>query len=114
MEFSNLLRFSAVTEGDIALTEDGKIFAEASVLERKALFKQHILDNVAFIHEMAQKIENDTDQKMDIDYFQEQLAASIGDENAEKQMDLIIGWMRYAELITYDDVSEQVSFDNSL
>lgn len=114
VEFSNLLRFSAVTEGDIALTEDGKIFAEASVLERKALFKQHILDNVAFIHEMAQKIENDTDQKMDIDYFQEQLAASIGDENAEKQMDLIIGWMRYAELITYDDVSEQVSFDNSL
>ncbi|OKY52678.1 ABC transporter ATP-binding protein [Megasphaera cerevisiae] len=111
VEMSNLLRFSTVSEGDIFLTPAGEAFAKASVLDRKNLFRQHLLDNVPFIRAMVQRLETDSDQKMDIDYFEDQLASSMGDSKAAQQMDLIIGWMRYAELIEYDNVSEQVYFE---
>lgn len=111
VEMSNLLRFSTVSEGDIFLTPAGEAFAKASVLDRKNLFRQHLLDNVPFIRAMVQRLETDSDQKMDIDYFEDQLASSLGDSKAAQQMDLIIGWMRYAELIEYDNVSEQVYFE---
>ncbi|KMO85752.1 nitrate ABC transporter ATP-binding protein [Megasphaera cerevisiae DSM 20462] len=111
VEMSNLLRFSTVSEGDIFLTPAGEAFAKASVLDRKNLFRQHLLDNVPFVRAMVQRLETDSDQKMDIDYFEDQLASSMGDSKAAQQMDLIIGWMRYAELIEYDNVSEQVYFE---
>lgn len=111
VEMSNLLRFSTVSEGDIFLTPAGEAFAKASVLDRKNLFRQHLLDNVPFVRAMVQRLETDSDQKMDIDYFEDQLASSLGDSKAAQQMDLIIGWMRYAELIEYDNVSEQVYFE---
>ena len=111
VEMSNLLRFSTVSEGDIFLTPAGEAFAKASVLDRKNLFRQHLLDNVPFVRAMVQRLETDSDQKMDIDYFEDQLASSLGDSKASQQMDLIIGWMRYAELIEYDNVSEQVYFE---
>lgn len=111
VEMSNLLRFSTVSEGDIFLTPAGEAFAKASVLDRKNLFRQYLLDNVPFVRAMVQRLETDSDQKMDIDYFEDQLASSLGDSKAAQQMDLIIGWMRYAELIEYDNVSEQVYFE---
>lgn len=111
VEMSNLLRLSTVSEGDIFLTPAGEAFAKASVLDRKNLFRQHLLDNVPFVRAMVQRLETDSDQKMDIDYFEDQLASSLGDSKAAQQMDLIIGWMRYAELIEYDNVSEQVYFE---
>lgn len=111
VEMSNLLRFSTVSEGDIFLIPAGEAFAKASVLDRKNLFRQHLLDNVPFVRAMVQRLETDSDQKMDIDYFEDQLASSLGDSKAAQQMDLIIGWMRYAELIEYDNVSEQVYFE---
>lgn len=113
VEMSNLLRFTTVTEGDISLTDAGKTFAKADVLERKTLFRKHLLDNIPFVNTIVKSLEKDNDQKMDIDFFENLLASNLGTTaiKAEKQMDLIIGWMRYAELIEYDDVSEQVYFE---
>jgi len=112
VEMSNLLRFTIVSEGDIELTEAGIAFARASVLERKELFREHLLNNVPFVGKMVDSLEKDTDNKMDIDFFEEQLAEAFGEKKAAQQMDLIIGWMRYAELIEYDDATEKVYLED--
>ncbi len=112
VEMANLLRFTVVSEGDIELTKAGIAFAQASVLDRKEIFREHLLENVPFVKEMVASLEKDNDNEMDIDFFEGQLAEAFGEKRAAKQMDLIIGWMRYAELIEYDDATETVSLED--
>ena len=40
VEASDLLQFTRVVEGDIELTDQGRCFAQATVLERKEIFRQ--------------------------------------------------------------------------
>src|SRR5262249_49656242 len=41
-ELLEILRFAKVSKGDITITEDGKAFVDADILERKKIFSIHL------------------------------------------------------------------------
>lgn len=114
IEAASLLQFAKVTEGDIELTEQGKEFARATVLVRKNLFRKQLLENVPFVQKMINILRSKANKQINADFFTEILSQMLGEDLAEKQLDLLISWERYAELIEYDDNKEIIYLEESL
>lgn len=113
IELASLLGFVKVVEGDIELTTAGACFARASVLERKELFKEQLVQNVPFIQHMVSVLQAKSNKKMNIEFFEDLVARTLGDEQAKSQMQLMITWGRYAELWEYDQDKEQVYLETA-
>lgn len=113
VELASALGFAKIVEGDIELTLEGIVFARASVLDRKELFKKQLLKNIPFITRMLHILESKSNRHMNIEFFEEQLAIVLGAETAKTQIHLIINWGRYAELIGYDQSTDLVYLEES-
>lgn len=108
VEAGSLLHFTAVVNGDIELTPQGRQFAQATVLERKEIFRDQLLAHLPFVRQMLQILQSKKNRRMNVDFFVNLLTHSLGEEAAEAQLNLLIGWERYAELVAYDDNQEMI------
>lgn len=108
VEAIELLGFATVQEGDIELTEDGRLFARASLLERKGLFRDQALERVAVLSHILKVLKQKSNGKMPREFFLELFERFYGAEVAERQLDTLIDWGRYAEVFAYDTESRQV------
>jgi len=114
VELASLLSFAKVYEGDIELTLEGIQFARATVLERKKLFKDHLLKNVPFITQMINILQSQSNKHMNIAFFESLIARKLGYELAKTQIQLLVNWGRYAELLGYDKMTELISLEVEL
>lgn len=114
LELGSLLDFAKVVEGDIELTPEGIQFARATVLQRKELFKEQLLKNVPFITQMINALQSKSNKSMNIEFFEDLIARTFGEEVAKTQIRLIVSWGRYAELFGYDNVTELVYLENGM
>lgn len=100
-EAAEILGFVYVEKGDITLTSLGETFAEASIQARKEIFATRIrrLPLVRWLTTMLTHSEN---HALDWDVIRTALELEFPQDEAEKQLDTLINWGRYAELISYD------------
>jgi NitT/TauT family transport system ATP-binding protein len=112
-EAAEILGFATVEKGDIYLTSLGETFAEASILARKEIFATRIrrLPLVRWSTTMLTHSEN---HSLDWDVIQTALELEFPKEEAEKQLDTLINWGRYAELLSYNDDKGLVYLENPL
>ncbi len=110
VETAELLRFATVEKGDITLTALGETFAEASILARKEIFASriHRLPIFKWVLELIQATNR---QALDWDVVQAALELEFPPPEAERQLETIVNWGRYAELLAYDDDSAVLSLD---
>jgi NitT/TauT family transport system ATP-binding protein len=110
-ETAELLGFVTVAEGDIILTPLGETFAEASILARKEIFATRIrrLPLVRWLINMLQRAEK---HALKWDVLKMALELEFPPEEAEKQLDTLINWGRYAEIFSYDDEAEQIYLES--
>lgn len=113
VEAATLLKFAKVIEGDIELTPAGVEFARASVIERKELFKDRLLDNVLFASQMLSIIHSKSNRRMNIEFFEEIIRRSVGEAAATQQIETLLNWGRYAEIFEYDNQREQVYIEDA-
>lgn len=101
-ETAEILGFAYVEKGDINLTSLGETFAEASIQARKEIFATRIrrLPLVRWLTTMLTHAEN---HALDWDVIHTALELEFPQDEAEKQLDTLINWGRYAELISYND-----------
>ncbi|PMQ01904.1 MAG: nitrate ABC transporter ATP-binding protein [Dictyoglomus sp. NZ13-RE01] len=108
VEAAEILGLAEVKEGDLILTEAGKKFAEADVLERKEIFKELALEKVPFLKQIVRVLQSKSNHKAPRDFFLDLLKQHTSAQEAEKQLDLLIDWGRYAELFEYDDNKDEL------
>lgn len=113
VEAATLLKFAKVVEGDIELMPAGIEFARATVIERKELFKKQLLANVPFTSQMLNIIGSKSNKRMNIEFFEEIIRRSVGEDAAAKQIGTLLNWGRYAEIFEYDKQKEQVYIEAS-
>ena len=113
VEAGSLLHFTAVVNGDIELTPQGRKFAQATVLERKEIFRDQLLAHLPFVRQMLQILQSKKNRRMNVDFFVNLLTHSLGEEAAAEQLNLLIGWERYAELVAYDDNQEMIYLEST-
>ena len=113
IEGANLLGFTQVTDGDIELTEAGRRFAEMALLDRKELFREQLLRQAPLVGRIAGFLRAKANRRLPKDFFLNLLEQSMEPDKATAQLDLLIGWMRYAELIDYDDDTELLRLEEN-
>ncbi len=110
VETAELLGFATVDKGDITLTALGDTFAEASILARKEIFATRIRRLPIFKWVVALLKAADR-QQLAWDVIQAALELEFPTQEAERQLETMVNWGRYAELLAYDDDSETLSLD---
>ncbi|MBS0350056.1 MAG: nitrate/sulfonate/bicarbonate ABC transporter ATP-binding protein [Proteobacteria bacterium] len=111
-EALEILRFSIVSEGDISLTEQGKMFAAADILQRKQIFAAHLMSYVPLARHIRQALDRKPDHMIQEDNFLEELQGDLSEAAAEEVLSTVIDWGRYAELFAYDYNTGILSLEN--
>ena len=108
VEICRIFEFCTVTEGDFELTAIGKQVADATVLDRKTIFREQALKNVPFMERILWVLQSKRNSQMPREFFLEILQKNLGKDDAEAQLDALIAWGRYAELFAYDEDSKML------
>ncbi|BDG60302.1 ABC transporter ATP-binding protein [Caldinitratiruptor microaerophilus] len=103
VEAAELLGLARIHEGDIELTETGRRFANASVLERKELFRSLALARVRSLDQIVSVLRSKANRRMPREFFLSFLERRLSPGEADRQLDTLIDWGRYGELFAYDD-----------
>ena len=106
-EAAELMGFATIEKGDITLTSLGETFAEASILARKEIFATRIrrLPIIRWLLSMLRASER---QRLRWDVIQTALELEFPTDEAHQQIETIVEWGRYAEILAYDDDEEML------
>lgn len=101
-EAAELLGFVSIMNGDITLTGLGETFAEASIQARKEIFSTR-LRRVPLFRWLVTMLKASERQRLRGQVVRTALELEFPPEEIERQMNTIIDWGRYAELLAYED-----------
>lgn len=104
-EAAELLGFATLAHGDITLTPLGETFAEARILARKEIFATRIR-RLPLFQWLLRMLDAADTHRLERNVALTALELDFPPEEAERQLDQIIEWGRYSELLEYDDSSE--------
>ena len=102
-----------MAEGDIHLTEPGRLFAESGVDDRKRLFAEHLILHVPLAAHIHAALKGAPNHRIPSVQFQEELEAFMSEDYAEETLKAVTSWARYAELFTYVDETETFEFEDA-
>ena len=103
VEATDLLGLADTVEGDLVLTEEGKRFAEAGVLEEKQIFREQALAHVSILRKIVQALQAAPRHVLPEEHFLQLLETHFGEEEAQSQLETAINWGRYAELFNFQE-----------
>lgn len=112
-EVLHILEFAELKEGSIKLTAAGRIFAQVGSEERKRLFKEHLLRFVPFVAHIRRVLDERDDHSAPRIRFKSELQDHLSSADAERTLETIIRWGRYAEVLAYDDEKRLFSLNHS-
>ena len=108
VEAAQLLGLVEVKEGDVRLTPAGKTYAEASIEQRKEIFRAAALERVPLLRQIHNALRAKSDHAMPAEFFRDILDERFSTDEAPRQMEMAIDWGRYAEIFDYDSQSERL------
>ena len=112
VEALELLGFATTEGGVLHLTDSGEAFLEADILERKVIFGRCLLERVPLARHITAAIEADEDHRVSEERFLTELNEFFTDEEAERVLEVLVAWGRYAEIFAYDYDSGEFSLEN--
>jgi len=111
-EALQLLRFAALSEGDLTLTEAGTRFANLETDARKKLFAEHLVTYVPLVGLIRRVLDERPTHSAPAARFRNELEDYMSEDYADETLHTIVSWGRYAELFAYDEQTEAFSLEN--
>jgi NitT/TauT family transport system ATP-binding protein len=111
-EVLDILDFANEASGDIQLTEAGKNFADADILQRKQIFAKHLLEFVPLAKHIYDELYQTHNHRLSRKHFVEDLEPYLSASESERVLKIIIEWGRYAELFAYDANNRELNMEN--
>ena len=112
-ETAELLGFASVAKGDIEITPIGQTFAEASILARKEIFALRAR-RIPMMRWLLSMLRSSDKHQLKWDVVQTALSLEFPADEAENQIEILINYGRYGELLSYDDDNETLSLEIEL
>lgn len=103
IEAADILELANTEEGDLVLTEEGKRFAEAGVLEEKKIFRDQAIKNVSLVRKIVEALQAAPRHVLPEEHFLQFLETHFSEEEAQAQLNTAISWGRYAELFSFQE-----------
>jgi len=111
VEATDLLGLVDLQNRHVILTPVGQRFADADLDAEKALFRQIALEQISLLRYIVRELETSPTHTLEAERVIDDLEHSFSSEEARRQFETVIDWGRYAELLTYDDSSGELSLD---
>jgi hydrophobic/amphiphilic exporter-1 (mainly G- bacteria), HAE1 family len=104
---AELLDFVNTLRRDIVLEHEGRRFVEASRAERKAIWRERILQLRLFreIQEMLRRAGGPIDGEL----VRETVILNLPQEDYEKEYATFVNWATYGDLFVHDEITQQIS-----
>jgi len=97
-----VLGFARLAAGDIFLTAAGRAFVEAENDERKLIFAEHLLRTIPLASHIRRVLDERRGHRAPEDRFLQELQDFLTNDEAERVLEVVISWGRYAEIFDYD------------
>jgi HAE1 family hydrophobic/amphiphilic exporter-1 len=104
---AGLLDFVAMPQGQVVLNDEGSRFIKASPAERKAIWREHVLQ-VRLFRE-AQQMLRLAGGPIDSDIVRETIILNLPGADFEKDFATFVNWASYGALFAYDDKTGKIS-----
>ncbi len=111
-ELLEILHFAKVSKGDITITDAGRAFVEADILERKKIFLQHLKQYVPLARYIYDQLIRHPRHRALEEHFLSLLEDYLTEKEASRVLRTVIEWGRYAELFAYDYNAGVLSLEN--
>ena len=110
LDAAERLGFATIVQGDVTLTPLGETFIQASILGRKELFATRIrrLPIFKWIFALLRATEH---HHLEWSVTKAALELEFPPDVAERQLNTIVDWGRYAEVLAYDDRNELLALE---
>jgi NitT/TauT family transport system ATP-binding protein len=102
LEACVLLGFARLQEGDVQISPQGVIFADADIQQRKVLFREAALDHVTILKQIDSILKRKSDHAISDEFFHDILDEHFAEDEVQRQFDTAMNWGRYAEIFDYD------------
>jgi NitT/TauT family transport system ATP-binding protein len=112
IEALELFGFAVVSAGDIELTARGRAYAAADMQARKEIFAEALAQRVPLAAHIRRVLDERPGHRAPAARFQRELEDHLSEEEAQRVLDTVIDWGRYAEIFAYDYDSEVLSLEN--
>jgi NitT/TauT family transport system ATP-binding protein len=106
-----LLHFADSVQGDVRITPAGKEFAAADIVAQKKLFRKAVISHVTLIQQIRNALERKSDRAVPLEFFRDVLDEHLPAEEAQRQIETVLNWGRYAEIFTYDSATDRLLLD---
>jgi NitT/TauT family transport system ATP-binding protein len=103
-----LLGFATLRGGVVALTDDGRAFANAAIVPSKVIFREQVRKHAPIVTAIVTTLAAKQDHSMRSDFFLDVLEEYYPEVEAGRQLATAIDWGRYAELLEYDAARKQL------
>ena len=101
-EALQMLGFAEFDDGDIRLTDSGRLFVEADTDDRKEEFAAALRTRVPIMIQIRQVLDERWNHRAPALRFRDELEDHMSPDYADATMRTVIAWGRYAELFSYD------------
>jgi NitT/TauT family transport system ATP-binding protein len=106
-ETLHLLNFAELEEGDIRLTDAGRLFADSDTDARKDQFAAALRSRVKMAANIRGVLDERWNHRASAARFRDELEDHMSPDYAEDTLRAVIGWARFAELFNYDEEADQ-------
>jgi NitT/TauT family transport system ATP-binding protein len=97
----------------VVLSSEGSRYIKASPAERKAIFREKLLDLLVFEKVRAAITEAEKHQ-VDRDYVLELIALNLPSESFEATFETFVNWARFGDLFSYDENTEVLALSEAV
>jgi NitT/TauT family transport system ATP-binding protein len=106
-ETLHLFGFAELEEGDIRLTESGRLFVNSDTEPRKEQFGAALRARVKLAATIRSVLDERWNHRASAVRFRDELEDHMSPDYAEDTLRAVISWARFAELFNYDEEADQ-------
>jgi NitT/TauT family transport system ATP-binding protein len=111
VDAAQVLGLAHVDDADLHVTDEGRVFVAADILESKQIFAQRARERAPLVRAICKALEATQDGTLGEGFFLDLLRRGFTEEEARRQLQIAVDWGRYGELFDFDANTGQLSLE---
>jgi NitT/TauT family transport system ATP-binding protein len=112
VDAAQVLGLALVNDADIAITDEGRTFVAADILESKQIFAKLARERAPLVRSICNALATTDDGTLGEGFFLDLLRRGFSEDEARAQLNIAIDWGRYGELFDFDANTGQLTLEH--
>jgi len=113
VDAAQLLGLADVDDADLEITDEGRIFVAADILESKQIFALEARERAPLVRAIYKALETTKDGNLGEGFFLDLLRRGFSEDEARQQLKIAVDWGRYGELFDFDANTGQLTLEHA-